>query len=79
MVEEKGFRELFNWDILLKFWSLEFLVERIDDLRIGGGVTQISGTCGKGKNPCSHLGSKPGLQGPTYQFTDRSVLVGNNI
>ena len=79
MVEEQMFRELLNSNILLKFWPLEFLLKRLHGLRIGGRVTQPSRTCGKGKNPCSLLESNPGLQKRTYQFTDRAVLVGNNI
>jgi hypothetical protein len=54
VVDEKSFRDLFNWDILLKFWPLEFLVERLDGLRRGGGrVTQPSRTCGKEKIPAA--------------------------
>jgi len=69
MVEEQRFRELLNSDILLKFWPLEFLVKRIDGHSIEGRVTQPSRNCGKEKNPCSLLESKPALQKRTYQFT----------
>jgi hypothetical protein len=79
MSEQQMFRELLNSDILLKFWPLELLVKRIHGLRIGGRVTQTSRNCGKEKNFCSLLESKPGLQKHTYQFTDRAILVGNNI
>jgi hypothetical protein len=76
-VVEQRFRELFNSDILLKFWPLEFLVKRLCDHWIGGRVTQPPRTCGKEKNPSSLLESKPGLQKPT--FTDRAVLFDNNV
>ena len=79
VIEEQMFRELLNSNILLKFWPLEFLIKMIHGLRIGGRITQPSRTCGKEKNPCSLLVSNPGLQKRTYQFTDRAVLVGNNI
>jgi len=79
MVEEQRFRELLNSDILLKFWPLEFLVKRLHGLRVGGLVTQPSRNCGKEKNPCSLLESKPGLQNRTYQYTDGAVLLDNNI
>jgi hypothetical protein len=39
MFEQQRFREIFNSDILLKFWPLEFLVKRPNGLRIGGQVT----------------------------------------
>jgi hypothetical protein len=71
--------QLFNSDILLKFWTLEFLLKGLYDLRIGGRVTQPFRTCGKEKNPCSLLESKPGLQKRTYPFTEKTVLFGNNI
>jgi len=77
--EEQRFRELFNSDILPDFWPLEFVVTRLHGLRIGSRVTQPSRICGKEKNPCSLLESKPGLQRRTNQFTDRAVLVGNKI
>ena len=79
MVEQQRFRELLNSDILLKFWPLEFMLKRFHGLRIGGRVTQPSRTCGKEKNSCSLLESKPGLQKRTYQFTNRGILVGNNV
>jgi hypothetical protein len=77
--EEQMFRELLNSDILLKFWPLEVLLKRLHGLRIRGRVTQPSRTCGKEKNSCSLLESKPGLQKRTYQFTDIAVLVGDII
>jgi hypothetical protein len=40
--EKQMSRELLNSDILLKFWPLEFPVNRRDGLRIGGRVTQPS-------------------------------------
>jgi len=79
MVEQQMFRELLNSDIILKFWPLEFLIKKRHGLWIGGRVTQPSRTCGKEKNSCSLLESMPGLQKRTYQFTDRAILVGNNI
>ena len=79
VVEEQRFRELLNSDILLKFWPLEFLVKRIDGHSIEGRVTQPSRNCGKEKNPCSLLESKPALRKRTYQFTDRAVLLDNDI
>jgi len=63
----------------LNLWRLEFLVKGLHGLRTGSQVTQPSRTCGEDKNPCSHLDSKFGLQKRTYQFTDRAILVGNNI
>jgi hypothetical protein len=79
MCEQQMFRELFNSDILLKFLLLEFMLKRLHGLRIGGRVTQPSGTCGKEKNSCSLLESKPGHQKRTYKFTNRAILDGNNI
>jgi len=38
VVEEQRFRELLNSDILLKFWPLEFLVQRLHGLRIEAGT-----------------------------------------
>jgi hypothetical protein len=79
MVEQQMFRELSNSDMLLKFWPLEFLVKRLHGLRIGGRGTQPSRTCGKEKNSCSLMESKPGLEKRTYQFTNRRILVVNNV
>ena len=79
VVEEQSFQEILNSDILLKYWPLEFLPKRLHGLRIGGRVTQPSRTCGKEKNPCCLLESNPGLQKHTYKFTDKTVLVGNNV